>query len=150
MDKEHCKETDHSPEAILEKGGIRPTANRILVIRELLSTHNPLSMTDLEDRLETLEKSSIFRVLTLLLEHGLVHAIEDGRGIVKYEICHGHGHCTINDMHPHFYCENCLKVFCLEEIPLPEIALPDGFEVKSVNYMLKGLCPECSRKGQDL
>jgi Fur family ferric uptake transcriptional regulator len=27
---------------------------------------------------------------------------------------------------------------------VPAVQLPDGFRLESVNYVLKGLCPECS------
>ncbi|MDE6400100.1 MAG: transcriptional repressor [Muribaculaceae bacterium] len=133
-------------ENILEKSGIKPTSNRILVLREILKSDRPLSLMDLDSILDTLDKSSISRVLTLLLEHGAVHAVEDGRGITRYETCNGdHSHEADSDMHAHFYCERCHKVFCLEDIPAPSVPLPAGFTPHSVNYMVKGFCPECSR-----
>ncbi|MDE5653057.1 MAG: transcriptional repressor [Muribaculaceae bacterium] len=140
--------TSKQPVEILEKGGVRPTANRILVIRALLESDSPLSMSELECRLETMEKSSVFRVLNVLLEHDLVHALEDGRGIVKYEVCHGEGHCSISDMHAHFYCESCHKTFCFENVGVPDVGLPEDFHIRSINFMLKGLCPRCSEKIQ--
>lgn len=129
---------------ILNKADIKPTSNRILVLRTLLKQHSPLSLIEIETELETLERSSILRVLTLLLRHDVLHTLEDGRGITKYEICHGSHHCSIDDMHPHFYCEKCNKVFCFEHLSTPGITLPDGFNIRTVNYMLKGLCPNCS------
>ncbi|MCM1151639.1 MAG: transcriptional repressor [Alistipes sp.] len=128
---------------MLEQAGIKPTSNRILVLRTILESDRPSSLTDLETKLLSLEKSSVFRVLTLLLEHGVVHAVEDGRGIVKYEICRGKGSCTIDDLHAHFYCESCHQVFCFETIHTPVVDLPDGFDVHSINYMVKGVCPQC-------
>lgn len=133
---------------VLEKADIRPTVNRILVVDALMHAKQPMSMMDLELQLETLEKSSVFRVLTLLLEHDLVHAIEDGRGIVKYEMCHGEGHCSVNDMHAHFYCEKCRNVYCLEEVNLPKVDLPEGYNMKSINFMIKGICPNCNNTPQ--
>lgn len=133
-------------ECMLEQAGVKPTSNRILVLRTIVESDRPLSLTDLEAELLSLEKSSVFRVLTLLLEHGIVHAVEDGRGIVKYEICKGKGVCSIEDLHAHFYCESCHQVFCFEAIHTPIVELPDGFSVHSINYMLKGLCPKCEKK----
>ena len=133
-------------EELLKEAGIKSTSNRVLVLSRLLQSENPLSLVELETELETLERSSIFRVLTLLQSHDVIHTMEDGRGVTKYEICHGHHHCSIEDMHAHFYCEKCEKVICFEEISAPQINLPAGFRVRSVNYMLKGLCPKCSRR----
>lgn len=105
---------------------------------------------ELDLMLGTLDKSSIFRVLTLLFEHGLVHAVEDGRGIVRYEFCtsksNGHSHDSHSDLHAHFYCEECNRVFCFEKIPTPAVDVPEGFNIHSINFMIKGLCPECRGK----
>ena len=135
---------NHSAEEKLEKAGIKPTANRLLVLREIMKAEGPVSLVELEDALETLERSSILRVLNLLLEHDVVHAFEDGRGVSKYEICHGNHHCSIDDMHAHFFCEKCRRTFCFEDIAAPRINLPAEFRIRSVNYMLKCLCPDCS------
>lgn len=129
---------------ILEAGGVKPTANRILVLRSLLASSSPMSLIELETQLETLERSSILRVLTVLSEHGLVHVMEDGRGVSKYEVCHSSDHGTQDDHHAHFYCEKCNRVYCLEDIAVPHIFLPPGFKLKGVNFMLKGICPNCS------
>ena len=131
---------------ILNHAGVKPTANRLLVLRTLLSAKSPLSLIDIETILDTLERSSILRVLTLFHEHDIVHTLEDGRGVTKYELCHGDSYCSIDDMHPHFYCEVCNKVYCFEELQIPHLPIPDTFAVKSVNFMLKGICPACRGK----
>ena len=133
-------------EELLRKAGVAPTPNRVLVLRAIAEAHHPMSLMELETELETLEKSSIFRVLNLLERESLVHAMQDGRGVAKYEICHcsGHGHSE-EDMHIHFYCSNCRETFCFEDMAVPAVTVPEGFCVESVNYMLKGLCPTCSK-----
>lgn len=130
-------------EKILEDAGVRVTANRMLVLRALLAAQAPVSLIELETELETLERSSISRTLTLFADHDLVHLLEDGRGITKYELCHSHDHHELNDEHPHFYCEKCRRVFCLDSEVVPQVSVPAGFEVRSVNFMLKGLCRDC-------
>lgn len=130
---------------ILENAGIRATPNRILILRTLMESTSPLSMNDLERILDPMEKSSIFRVLAILLDHHLVHGMEDGRGIAMYEFCNSEHDGEDNDMHAHFYCEKCRKVYCLESVPTPVPPMPEGFEIHSINYMLKGVCAACSR-----
>ena len=139
MNQQECTE-------LLERHGIRPTANRLLVLRALLAAARPMSLIELETELETLERSSVSRVLSLLLESDVIHSFEDGRGVSKYEICHGDSHCSIDDMHAHFFCEKCERTFCFEDIAAPHINIPTEFKIRSVNYMLKGLCPDCLRK----
>ena len=130
----------------LEQKGIKATANRILVYRELLRSDHPMSLADLEQKLLSMDKSSIFRVLTLFLEHDVVHSFTDGRGVVHYELCHDDGQCHHDDGHLHFYCESCQRSFCLDDVPLPEIVLPEGFVPHSVSFVVKGNCPDCYKK----
>lgn len=130
----------------LERFGIRPTSNRVLVSRTLMEAAAPLSLSELETELETLDKSSIFRVLSLLLAHGAIHAVEDGRGIAKYEICEAEGECHPDHFHAHFYCEKCQRTFCLDNLTVSEPELPEGFTPRSVNYMIKGVCKDCRKE----
>lgn len=131
-------------ENILNGGGIKPTANRILVLREIMKASHPISLSDLEISLSPMDKSSIFRTLDLFSKHDLIHVIEDGSRSLKYEVCHGNGHHTVADQHAHFYCEKCGEVYCLDDITIPHTNLPATFTVKSVNLMFKGICAKCS------
>ena len=83
----------------LESKGIRPTANRILVMKTLMGEQNPQSLSNLERKMVSMDKSSIFRTLTLFLEHDVVHAFEDGRGVLCYELCEEKGACDHHDGH---------------------------------------------------
>lgn len=132
----------------LEHHGVKPTAMRLLVMRELMHALRPLSLRELEDRMPTAERSTIFRTLTLLLDHHLVHSIEDGSGALRYEACESDDHHTHDDQHTHFYCEQCHRTFCFRETKIPQVTLPDGFQMSSINYMLKGLCPDCAAKNK--
>lgn len=131
---------------ILESKGVKATANRILVLKELMSASRPVNLADLEESLPTMDKTSIFRVLELFASRDVVHVLEDGSRSLKYELCHGGKHHSPADEHVHFYCESCGKTYCLSSIPVPEIAVPEGFMTHSINYMIKGLCPSCSAR----
>lgn len=136
----------NDPQLIMERAGVKSTSNRVLILRALLNATSPMSLIEIENQLDTLERSSILRVLTLFHEHDIIHTIEDGRGITKYEICRGENHCSVSDMHPHFYCERCNRVYCFDDIAIPKVVVPAEFRVRTVNYMLKGTCPDCARK----
>ena len=124
---------------------IKPTANRTLVARALADSPRPLSLAELEEKLLTLDRSSIFRALTLFREQHLVHVIEGGGEGVRYELCQSHDHETDDDQHAHFHCEHCHRTFCLEDIPVPMVRLPEGYEMTSASYLIKGICPACAR-----
>ena len=112
---------------MLEAHGVKPTANRIVVVKTLAAADRPMSLAELERKILTIDKSGIFRALTLFREHHLVHVIEGGTEGVKYELCHSHNHENDEDL-------------------LPDIVLPEGFDPHSMNLIIKGRCPECSGK----
>ena len=132
----------------LESKGIRPTANRILVMKTLMGEQNPQSLSNLERKMVSMDKSSIFRTLTLFLEHDVVHAFEDGRGVLCYELCEEKGACDHHDGHIHFYCESCQRSFCMEDIHISSFELPEGFYPHSISFVIKGECPDCRKKHQ--
>lgn len=134
---------------ILSRHGVRPTAVRILVYKALQGLHDTFSMGDLETALESVDRSTLFRTLTLFAAHHLVHEIDDGSGSTKYCLCHNDHVCSAEELHCHFYCESCHKTFCLDHTHIPVVRYPEGFELRQVNYLLKGLCPECRRKRHD-
>lgn len=125
---------------------IKPTATRLLILKEMMRGNQAVSLPDLERFLPTVDKSTISRTLTLFLLHRLCHAIDDGSGALKYAVCSDDCDCTVEDEHTHFYCENCHRTFCLKHIAVPVVGTPDGFSLHSINYVLKGRCPECNGK----
>ena len=101
----------------LSDAGLRPSPVRNLIAKALWESHAPMSAQDLETVLETVDRSSISRAMSMFANHGFVHVVDDGSGSLKYELCHS------TDSH-----------------------LPDGYEPLSVNYVIKGLCPKCAEK----
>lgn len=125
---------------------VKPTANRIQIVRALERANRPLTLSELVEEMRTIDKSNIFRALSVFKEHHLVHVIEDGGDAVRYELCKSEREDTDADLHVHFYCECCHRTYCLEHTPVPPVGLPEGFEQNSVNYVVKGLCQECAKK----
>ncbi len=141
MDENKCAE-------LLTAHGIRPTVNRILTVRALGKADRPMSLSELEYKILTVDKSGIFRALTLFREHHLVHVIDSGGDGVRYELCLSHNHDEggeDDDLHVHFYCERCHRTFCIDNVPVPTVPLPDNYTQTSVNYVIKGYCPECGK-----
>ena len=135
-----------SDEQVFEKAGIRVTAVRLLIWREIRrSFTGPFSLSDLEDVLPTVDKSTLFRTLTLLSEAHLLHDIDDGSGSHKFCVCHHDDtlHCT---GHVHLTCRICHRTFCLTDVRIPQVALPEGFIPEEAEYIVKGVCPECARR----
>lgn len=129
---------------MLARRDIQPTAIRLLVLDVLMRAKQSLSLTDLDNALDTVDKSTIYRTLTLFLGHHLIHSIDDGTGSFKYAVCQDDCSCDVGDLHTHFHCERCNRTFCFSNLPAPMVKLPEGFTIDSINYVLKGLCPECA------
>lgn len=132
-------------EHLLEEHGVKATPNRLLVAKALAGAGRPLSLMELEARLETIDKSAIFRTLSTFKEAHLVHVLEDSGDGVRYELCHSHHDDHDDDVHVHFYCTRCHRTFCLEDTPVPPVKVPEGYGAEGVSYLIKGVCPECAR-----
>ena len=128
----------------LARRDIKPTEIRLLILKNMMEVGRAVSLLDLETLLDTVDKSTISRTIALFLSHHLIHSIDDGSGSLKYAVCDNSCNCVVQDLHSHFYCEKCHRTFCLEGTHIPVIDLPKGFALHSINYVLKGVCPECS------
>lgn len=146
IEKPAKRMTKEEIEARLQKAGVKRTPVRYLIFRLLTEARAPMSAKEIEDGLETVDRSSISRTLALFHDRDLVHSIDDGSGSVRYEACMSlHGH-SFNDQHVHFHCTRCDRTECLEEVAVTMSMLPDGYELRNVNFMLTGLCSACARK----
>lgn len=135
---------DISFETHLLKRGIKPTAIRLLLLKAMTEKNDVVSLTDLETELETVDKSTIFRTLTLFHRYRLLHTIDDGSGSLKYALCDDACECLPEQQHVHFCCSACRRTFCLRDTAIPMIAIPQHFVVESINYVLKGVCGQCA------
>ena len=133
-------------EQLMQEHGVKPTANRIMVLQALGNEPMPITLLELESTMQTVDKSVLFRTLTLFQEHHMLHVIEDGAGRMRYELCRSHDHNHDDDLHVHFYCNACRRTFCFNALPLPGVALPAGFEMSSANYVVKGVCAQCRHR----
>lgn len=130
---------------LFEKG-INPTAMRLVVLDYLLKQNNAVSLTDMELSLERTDRVTLYRSIKTFEDHGLVHRIEDGTRTAKFALCQPS--CTLDghhDLHIHFYCTNCEETYCLPKTQIPEVKLPDGYQVDQVSLVVKGICVECTK-----
>lgn len=131
-------------EKMLTERDINVTAVRLLILKAMAEFPHTFSLSDLEGCLETVDKSTLFRTISLFHEKLLIHSIDDGTGSVKYSVCHNECECEVNDLHVHFYCTHCKYTVCLESIAIPKVNLPKGHTVEDVNFVIKGRCDKCN------
>ena len=130
-------------ENLLAGAGIKLTAIRIMVMEEIIAYNRPFTLADMEERLCTVDKSTLFRTLTLFLEHKLLHDVDNGSGSKVYCRCE----CApIHTSHIHFTCTSCRQTYCIKDIDTSVVPHPKGFLVDEMNCVMKGLCPACIRR----
>jgi Fur family ferric uptake transcriptional regulator len=130
-------------ESKLENRHIKPTAMRELVLKVLSDQSAAISLADLEQKFEKVDKVTLYRTLKTFEENKLIHSIDDGTGSVKYALCKETCQCHPEDLHVHFLCTKCKKTYCLTDIPVPSVNLPTHFTLETINMVVKGICVNC-------
>jgi Fur family ferric uptake transcriptional regulator len=127
----------------LKSKNIKPTAMRQLVLQILVEQNTAISLPELEQKFEKADKTTLYRTLKTFQENKLIHSIEDGSGSLRYAFCEDSCTCEPEHLHAHFHCSKCNQTFCLNDIPVPTINLPNSFSLESVNMVVKGVCSNC-------
>lgn len=129
---------------LLKERGVAATPIRLLVYKCLKESPGPLSLSEMEVKLDSVDKSTISRTLATFRENHLLHSFNDGSGSMKYELCKSQDHSLEEDTHVHFRCEKCGTTKCLPEIKIPAVSLPPGYLKHDSNYIITGICGDCS------
>ena len=132
-----------SDEQSLANAGVHVTAIRLLVWREIRHRlDEAFSLNDVEALLPTIDRSTLFRTLTCLRDAHLLHNIDDGSGSQKYCVCH-HDDTRQCMGHVHLTCRICHHTYCLNDVRIPGVALPAGFQPEETEYIVRGVCSKC-------
>lgn len=127
----------------LAQKNIKPTAMRQLVYEVFDNQKKALSLYEIEQQFETVDRSTIFRTLKTFQDNCIIHSIDDGTGAVKYALCEEDCSCKPADLHIHYLCNICGQTQCLKDMSVPNLELPAGFSFESANFVVKGTCPNC-------
>ena len=137
---------NEATELILRSKGIAPTAMRILVLEYLQIQTSAVSVHDLEKDFHHSDRITIYRTLKTFEEKGLIHDIQDGTEATKYalcaETCKAGNHY---DLHLHFYCYSCKRTYCLPKHKIPDVSIPETFQLKELRLIARGICENCNR-----
>lgn len=127
----------------LTRRKIKPTAMRLLVLRELVESNTAISLKELESRFGKVDRVTLYRTLKTFESKKLIHSIDDGSGALKYALCEEGCLCRPSQQHVHFHCLKCGETFCLTQSQIPELKIPSGFKVSNVSMVYQGICPNC-------
>ena len=131
---------------VLDQAGHRKGGARDAMIDLLSSQSCALSALEIEDRLRASERrvarASIYRILELLQERGLVARLELGAGMTRYELIDPAG-----THHHHLLCESCGSLVPFDdgdlERSIDRLSRRLGFDTHGHEVILHGDCAAC-------
>jgi Fur family ferric uptake transcriptional regulator len=132
--------------AVLSQAGLKRGGARERVIELLASKSCALSAVEIEDELRAggrpTGRASIYRVLDLLVEHGLAERLDVGDGQARFERSHPGG-----EHHHHLVCDSCGRLVAFDDPALERAIdrLSDrlGVRIDSHDVLLHGACGRC-------
>ena len=129
---------------ILEQKAVRITPMRQLLLEYFLQENRILGLSELEKEFPKSDRITMYRTLKTFEENGILHSIKGEGEEAKYALCQEHCSPAHHiDQHPHFQCQKCKQVTCIDSQVIPVMELPKGYIQKEVSMMIKGICPNC-------
>lgn len=131
---------------LLKSNGLKITQPRIKVLEMISSKDTAMSQPELEKKLgDQIDRVTLYRCLATFEEKGILHKIFDTNGTAAFALCSpscnsDHHH----DQHVHFICTQCNGIYCLDDIKLPKLSIPDGFQLQETGVNAMGICASCS------
>lgn len=133
-------------ERVLHDAGLRVTQPRLKVLGLLDKASSPVSHGDLSTALEDegFDRATVYRNLVDLTRAGLVRRTDLGDHTWRFELVRG---AAPHPEHPHFVCNSCGTVLCLEDarvqIEAPRKS-PKVVRTHKVEVQLRGVCDRCN------
>ena len=133
---------------LLRSAGLEITANRLRLMEMIGGNNYPLPAADIYATLarsSRINRVTVYRILDLLVEHGLVERISTGGRAFYYGLAPNAYHVP----HPHFYCLRCGRMDCLnpESLDVDADALLKTFpgRIEKVEIRVDGVCRNCMK-----
>ncbi len=130
---------------LLKSRNIRVTPNRMDILKVFYKSKEALSQSSVEERVQKLDRITLYRTLKTFEQEGIIHQAIDGSGIAKYALCYES--CDSKEHrheHAHFHCSGCNKTLCID-VKIPDFTFPDKFKIESSHLVLKGYCEKCTQ-----
>jgi Fur family ferric uptake transcriptional regulator len=125
----------------LNEAGFRAGAARRQVIELVEGEHCAVTALEIDRRLPSVGRASVYRTLEQLEQLELVHRVEVGSESAAYERNDPREH------HHHMVCVRCGRLVPFEDAALERAIHRVGegaeFEVVSHDILLRGICPRC-------
>lgn len=123
--------------------------NRMRILEAIGNNNYPLAADDIFqvlDRSNSINKVTVYRILDLLVEKGLVDRISTGGRAFYYGLAPNKHHKE----HAHFYCTSCGQMECLtpESVNVDTDPLWRRFpgRIDRLEIRVDGICKNCLKK----
>ena len=143
-------------EARLREAGLRKTPVRLSVLELLQRNGRPISVPQILAKLHGVDTVTVYRTLGTFVEKRLAHRVRGGGGDRTWMYALGSVSGADDDAdggkpahnHPHFVCDACGKVECVEEAEIPRdfvesLGVGSGYAVTYPEVVLHGVCAKC-------
>ena len=127
----------------VRNAGLKPTAQRVAILKELLSRkdHPGADMVykKLKSEYPSLSMNTIYLNLETFVRKGVIQRINNLTNLGRFD--------GNPDPHHHFICTKCNKIIDLHAVSLPDIEVPDGFNIAEIftdQIQLNGVCTDCN------
>jgi Fur family transcriptional regulator, ferric uptake regulator len=132
---------------LIRSAGLRVTAPRVAVLRELLQASRPISHAEIVEALEgqAWDRATLYRNLTDLVQAGLARKVELGDRVWRFDAgLEQKAHDAA--LHPHFVCTVCGSIACLPEtaVTTTDPGAPSAVRRHVVEVQLRGVCDQCT------
>jgi Fur family transcriptional regulator, ferric uptake regulator len=125
----------------LDQAGYRSGAARREVIELLGAESCAVTALEIDRRLESVGRATVYRTLEQLEQLHLVHRVEIGGDAAGYERVDAEQH------HHHLVCEECGRLAPFADRSLEQaieaVSREVEFEVAAHDVVLRGRCPDC-------
>ncbi|HEX5594217.1 MAG TPA: Fur family transcriptional regulator [Solirubrobacterales bacterium] len=128
----------------LNEAGFRAGAARQKVIELLGGESCAITALEIDRRLPSVGRASVYRTLEQLEQLELVHRVDVGGEVVAFERNDPGGH------HHHMVCVRCGRLVPFSDPALERAIEGIGeraeFEITAHDVLLRGVCPRCSER----
>ena len=130
---------------LLKRNQLSITDSRSKILELFLLQQGALAHADIEKKSGAgFDRVTVYRTLQTFVEKGIIHTIPTADNSILYALCKDA--CTEgqhHDRHVHFVCSKCSNTICLEDITVPDVKLPNGYQATQVEVVVNGICKNC-------
>lgn len=142
------KEWEERFNSFLKARGLTFTPERKVILEEIFSSHDHFDIESLHDRLKRggarISIATIYRLIPLLIESGMIRQATLREGRPTYEHLFGHR------PHHHLICVRCGKVVEFREAAVERLldraCGRHGFSPFEYRLVVRGVCADCRKE----